>query len=446
MGHNSEHVGPHQEAGTDPNTATVEAGESTTAAPETVFSKASDLAAGAATGLMTAVEEGIEKGLGLENSQTNRDRQLKHNKHNYQNYFNESWKNLKYPEDLFQKNQVNGVAFYIQTTKDKADAVGAKTTDASSVAKQISGSASTSSASRDGPGEYDTQMNRSNWAQEEAALKSAGVIGAVTTGMAVFKGNGESSVGRFLNKAVKVAAGAAVAYAVAPKVADKRDKTLTYLQKVITMHVPQSIVTQYQADWNAEELGVAGAITNRRVNQTAVSEIGQLMGRGIIAGAANIPRGMGLGEADFISTINAASRKVNNPFKEQLFKSIGFRKFAFQYSFSPRSTNELHEVEQIIKTFKYYMHPDISPGQMFLHYPAEFKIEFLYAGEDGIVRTNQHLPKISSLALTDVKITYGPDGMYNTIQDTFGAASEITMELSFVELETLTANRIAEGY
>ena len=391
-------------------------------------------------------ESVIEGALGLENSQDKRNAQKAFNKANFNNYFNNSWRNLKYPEDLFQKNQVNGIAFYIQTTQDKADTVGAKTADASSVAKQIEGSASTSSHSRDGPGEYDTQMNRSNWANEEAALKASGVIGAVTTGLAVFKGNGESSVGRFLNKAVKVGVGAAVAYAVAPTVADKRVKTLTYLQKVITMHVPQSIVTQYQADWNAEELGVAGAITNRRVNQTAVSEVGQLMGRGIIAGAANIPRGMGLGEADFISTINAASRKVNNPFKEQLFKSIGFRKFAFQYSFSPRSTNELADVEEIIKTFKYHMHPDISPGQMFLQYPSEFKIEFLYAGDDGVVRTNQHLPKISSLALTDVKITYGPDGMFNTIQDTYGAASEITMELSFVELETLTANRIAEGY
>ena len=60
--------------------------------------------------------------------------------------------------------------------------------------------------------------------------------------------------------------------------------------------------------------------------------------------------------------------------------------------------------------------------------------------------TNEHLPKISSCALTDVKITYGPDGSFQTIKDTLGAPSEITMELSFTELETLTANRIASGY
>jgi len=56
------------------------------------------------------------------------------------------------------------------------------------------------------------------------------------------------------------------------------------------------------------------------------------------------------------------------------------------------------------------------------------------------------LPKISDCALKDVKVTYGPDGFFNTVAGTDGVPSEITMELNFTELEVLTANRIADGY
>ena len=45
-----------------------------------------------------------------------------------------------------------------------------------------------------------------------------------------------------------------------------------------------------------------------------------------------------------------------------------------------------------------------------------------------------------------MKVTYGPDGNFQTLKDTLGGVSEVTMELSFTELETLTANRITAGY
>ena len=53
---------------------------------------------------------------------------------------------------------------------------------------------------------------------------------------------------------------------------------------------------------------------------------------------------------------------------------------------------------------------------------------------------NDKLPSVSSCALKNCKVTYGPDGMFNTFAD--GFASEIIMELQFVELEMLTGERI----
>jgi hypothetical protein len=58
---------------------------------------------------------------------------------------------------------------------------------------------------------------------------------------------------------------------------------------------------------------------------------------------------------------------------------------------------------------------------------------------------NPHLPAISSCALKNCKIVYGADGSFNTFKDSGGAATEITMELQFVELEALTKDRIEAG-
>ena len=91
------------------------------------------------------------------------------------------------------------------------------------------------------------------------------------------------------------------------------------------------------------------------------------------------------------------------------------------------------------------MHPDMSPETVFLQYPSEFIIEFLH-GQDGNVERNENLPRIGACALTNVKVTYGPDGYFNTMKGTKGKPSEITMELAFTELEVLTGQHIQDGF
>ena len=91
------------------------------------------------------------------------------------------------------------------------------------------------------------------------------------------------------------------------------------------------------------------------------------------------------------------------------------------------------------------MHPEESESGLFLIYPAEFSIEFHSRNEDGKSGLNPHLPKVSSCALKNCKVTYGPDGMLNTFRGSGGMPTETSMELQFVELETLTATRMRES-
>ena len=366
----------------------------------------------------------------------------------YKEFFKGTFTSHAYPQEILSASQPNAVAFYIMV-RQSSTAANNDLRGTGSRSFSYGGSIDERQKLDLEDVEFATEQNRSSAdaAGQARLLKTAGALAGIGAAATLTKGGGGFS--GVLNKLGKVGVGALAGTFLgnAASKLQQTDNSVTFLNAAIHLHVPQSIISAYQADWQSEDLGIAGALTNRRWNQTDATEIVELAGRGIIAGAADIPRAAGLGNASVGGAIEAQSKKLNNPFKEQLFKSVGFRKFAFQYQFSPKNENELYHVEEIIKMFKYHMHPELTPGNSFLTYPSEFAIQFLhYEPSDGYVMTNEHLPKISSCALTDVKITYGPDGSFQTIKDTFGAASEITMELSFTELETLTANRIASGY
>ena len=212
---------------------------------------------------------------------------------------------------------------------------------------------------------------------------------------------------------------------------------------VIELHVAAPPVAQYSANWENKELGAlagAGELLDKEGLLSTAGGVGDLVARGAIKAAASLPSGLGI-TGEIGASLDLASGKVANPYKEQLFSNMGFRQFAFNYKFVPRNESEYNEVQRIIRLFKYHMHPENDPTGLFLEYPSEFNIQYMYKGEE-----NTHLSKISSCALTDIKITYGNQDAFTTFKNTRGAPAEINMQLAFTELETLTNDRIAEGY
>lgn len=210
----------------------------------------------------------------------------------------------------------------------------------------------------------------------------------------------------------------------------------------IQLHIAQAPVTAYSANWDEETLGTAaGLLASGRAGLSDILGGAEYLSRGVIGAAANIPKELGIGDQNIAGAIEATSKKVANPYKEQLFKSMGFRKFSFEYKFMPKNAGEYNTVQGILKQFRLHMHPDKGQDGFFLIYPSEFNIEYRYKG--GV---NGHIAKIASCVLTDMKITYGSsDGTFNTIKGTGGAPNEINMLLSFTELETLTTDRIEDG-
>lgn len=332
-----------------------------------------------------------------------------------------------YPESLYSDEFPNGINFYILSRSGASGAEEISNPKFDESARQIA-----NNQNRANPDSYN-----------QIAKETAAVAGLAAGYSAITAIAGEGQKG--LAKATGAAAGAAGAVALASGLASGAGGA-TKLSGAISLFVPQSIITAYSANWDEVDLGpIAGKVATTGGSVADLLQSGgetlELVGRGAVAAAANIPAAVGLGDINMGDVFEATSKKVGNPYKEQLFKSMGFRQFSFTYTFSPKNAGEASAVSSIIKEFKKNMHPDPSPDGMFLIYPSEFIIEFANGGG-----ANPNLPKIGNCALKNVKVTYGPDGMYNTFKGSGGMPSETTMELQFVELETLTRKKIDGGF
>jgi len=275
-------------------------------------------------------------------------------------------------------------------------------------------------------------------AENYGSILGAGV-GAVAAGSAL----GALAGGK--GAIQKIALGgiaAGIGYAGAKALGGTPNRTIK-TQTFIQLYIPQSVSTAYSAQWQDAELGAIVGVLSKGTDGSIASILqggGEFAARSVAGGAGALAKGLGV-DLDARGAIQAASRKVENPNKEQLFKTMNFRDFAFEYKFAPKNRSELQSVMHIIHEFKIHMHSEKDASGLFLVYPSEFDIQYQYKGKQ-----NNFVNKIASCALTDVKITYGASGQFTTFKDVGGAPSEITMQLAFKELEILTREKIEGGY
>lgn len=235
------------------------------------------------------------------------------------------------------------------------------------------------------------------------------------------------------------------------------------LQQAIELFVSGPPTAEYSANWENKELGIFGGAmtqgnvklneligaegegdfdipgTNRSMNLSQFKGLAGGLGRSVIQGAAQLPGKLGVA-GELGAAFDLLSGNTLNPYKEQLFQSMGFRKFGFGYKFMPKSNQELQTVMNIVQLFKYHMHPERNDANYTLIYPSEFEIEYRYKGQ-----RNEYLSKIAPCALTDVKISYGGADSFTSFKDTDGAPIEINLQLSFAELETLSRRGVTDS-
>lgn len=229
-------------------------------------------------------------------------------------------------------------------------------------------------------------------------------------------------------------------------------KTTKRISRAIVLPVPANLSSDYGINWESESLGVAAGFldnASKTQAQEQFSETGKILGTilgrsAVRAGAAVINNPLSqsiVGDKllDGKAVTEKLTRSVINPRKEQLFKNVGFRKFNFQWTLVPKSQKEAEAIQNIIREFKFHMHPEMTAGGFFYVYPSEFDMKFYFSGVE-----NTALSKISTCVLTDLKLNYTPNNEFVTYKD--GMPDAIQLTLAFTELELLTKERIEKGF
>ena len=332
---------------------------------------------------------------------------------------------LQYPNDLFSNKGVYGgnyVVFYINVAID------------SKISKLV--------------GENYIKDNIPPRVRGEIAGSDLSKIKATVVGAAILGGAGgltgalsgkdllsktnkdgvssKNSIVRDIGKGALVGGGSAIAIMNQAASMNRQQKRLNV---AIAMHVPNTLSITYGVQWQDEgtlafQAGDAILTTSALSATTAVLANQALTKTPIIAAA-----------------LSAGSGLAANPKKEQIFKGVDRRSFVFKYLFSPRNAEESSNVRNIIKTFKYHMHPEYKDENNFLYiYPSEFDITYFQSDKE-----NLNLHRHTSCVLTNMTVNYTPGGgTFATFPD--GSPTQIEVTLSFTELAMLTKELIQESY
>ena len=357
-------------------------------------------------------------------------------------------KNLMYPDDLMSSanNQYGGnyVIFYINVHEDSylfKGSEAAKNRTVTDIPPNMRGEVSGKFSSAD----------------VVVAGGIAGIAGGASAARATIGASGTDVIKKItgidsakifgLETAANFGTGALVTGAAITALGGVANK-YKRMESAIALHVPTDLSISYSANWSPTDMaGMAAAATvgdsiGNAIEQLTKSGITQSAGELSNAGGAGInylvSRGLqtqGIGE--FVGKVSGTAA---NPKKEQLFRNVDFRTFSFNYQFFPRSKEEAQKVQAIIKTFKLHMHPEFKDASHFLYtYPSEFDIYYYQNGQE-----NMNIHRHTSCVLTDMNISYTPQGILSTFED--GMPTQINVQLQFKELALLTKEAIADGY
>ena len=278
--------------------------------------------------------------------------------------------------------------------------------------------------------------------QVPAALAGA-AAGTALLDKSKFKSKIVGNVSNALVGGAIAAAPGAIGLGIAASFAGGSSRPVKRLRSAIALHVPNQLQVRYSASWGEEDtatslmagLGIESAGDAIVKAFSGDFEGAKQSGGGVVSGLANI----GLSKAPGAAAVSVNTGLTANPRKEQLFKGVDFRTFQFEYQFFPRDAQESRNVQEIIKMFKFHMHPEFADKNKFLYiYPSEFDISYFSGGSE-----NPHIHKHTSCVLQEMSVNYTPNSMFNTFSD--GSPVQINVQLTFKELALLDKDKIEKG-
>lgn len=301
----------------------------------------------------------------------------------------------------------------------------------------------------------DTTVEGIDWTDDTTSVRgalqslgvSSGQVGAVMTAGGAIGGGLLTGNWGGAAKGALFGAGGAAAVSLAKGATDLSSplRKNVRLKQTIALNIPNNLSTRYSVTYQDEDMlaqtaalnfasDIASFVTDSGNKQSFEEKLSKTGG-----GARDALAALALG-ATGNGFASAATGLTANPKKEQVFKGVDFRTFSFEYVFAPRNAAESIAVDNIIKAFKFHMHPEYKDANAYLFlYPSEFDI-YYYQGEGE----NMNLHRHTSCVLTEMSVNYTPNGSFSTFES--GAATQIQVSLMFKELAILTKQEIKDGF
>ena len=235
-------------------------------------------------------------------------------------------------------------------------------------------------------------------------------------------------------------------------------KTTKRVSDSVAIYLPPNVQDNVEATYNDMQTGMLGYAAAAGLDfsnavgakdyETAAKALVGGTGGVLIEGAKKAAAALAetlAGAEGGTQLVNRAFGQADNPYMEVLFETMGVRQFTYNFTFAPRNEEETNDVQEIIQLFRFHMAPELQGAQSrFLRLPSEFDIHYMYMAKDGTNSENDYYNRIATCVLTNCAVDYTPDGAVRSFRD--GAPTKITMGLTFKETETLTKDKINEGY
>ena len=226
------------------------------------------------------------------------------------------------------------------------------------------------------------------------------------------------------------------------------------LDTAIALYMPSDISVKYGAGYKDQEIGTLAEdvlntyelIGNENFGAAGMSIVNMDEGvKQLLAALLTTTVGVLPGMGGIKELYEMREGKVFSNRMEVAFTGLEKRTFNYTFKMMPRNQREAEEIRAIIFAFKRNMLPeldgDFTKGRR-LVIPNTFDIMYMYNGQE-----NEYLHKISTCVLQDFTVKYGGQ-KFETFRCTAEGAPVVETEISlnFKEMETITRERIDEGF
>jgi len=233
-------------------------------------------------------------------------------------------------------------------------------------------------------------------------------------------------------------------------------KTTTRISDSIALYLPANVTETTSASYEDTPTGTLGVAATQIIQGVTAfqlkefEKIGKIGGRALSTISQEILKNLGgafvealTGSEGAIPLANKVFGRADNPFVEVFFNAMNVRTFQYNFNFAPRNESETDEIQQIIQLFRFHMAPELQENNRYLTLPSEFDIHYMYKANNGQSYENDYYGRIGTCVLENVTTNFTPNGVKSFAN---GAPTQITMSLTFRETETLTKEKINQGY